>query len=77
MGDNGPARTRVLDQGDERLHERRFRYGRAARVPWPGLEGFAAYAAVAKAVHNYGGPLFIVGVVIEVITWMRFNTFRS
>jgi formate dehydrogenase subunit gamma len=52
-------------------------YGRAALVPWLGLEGFAAYAAVAKAVHNYAGPLFIAGVVVEVITWMRFNTFKS
>jgi len=52
-------------------------YGRAALVPWLGLEGFAAYAAVAKAVHNYAGPLFIVGVVIELITWIRINTFKS
>ena len=46
-------------------------------IPWLGLEGFSAYATVAKAVHNYGGPLFLVGVIIEVVTWMRINTFKS
>jgi formate dehydrogenase subunit gamma len=52
-------------------------FGRAVLIPWLGLEGFSAYANVAKQVHNYAGPLFLVGVVIEVVTWMRFNTFKS
>jgi len=52
-------------------------YGRAVLIPWMGLEGFSAYANVAKSVHNYAGPLFLVGIVLEVITWIRFNTFKS
>jgi formate dehydrogenase subunit gamma len=52
-------------------------FGRAVLIPWLGLEGFSVYANVAKQVHNFAGPLFLVGVAIEVITWVRFNTFRS
>lgn len=52
-------------------------FGRAALIPWLGLEGFSAYAAVAKPVHDYAGPLFLVGVIIEVITWMHINTFKA
>jgi len=52
-------------------------FGRAVLIPWMGPEGFAAYASVAKLVHNYGGPLFLVGVILEVITWIRYNTFKS
>lgn len=52
-------------------------YGRAVLIPWLGLEGFSAYASVAKSVHNYAGPLFLVGVFLEVITWMGVNTFKS
>ena len=52
-------------------------FGRAVLIPWMGLEGFSAYANVAKLVHNYAGPLFLVGVLLEVVTWMRFNTFNS
>lgn len=52
-------------------------FGRAALIPLLGLEGFAAYANVAKPVHDYAGPLFLVGVIIEVVTWMRFNVFKS
>jgi formate dehydrogenase subunit gamma len=40
-----------------------------------GLGGFAAYAAVAKTLHNYLGPFFVVGVLAEVVLWMRFNLF--
>jgi formate dehydrogenase subunit gamma len=52
-------------------------YGRAVLIPWLGPEGFSAYASVAKTVHNYAGPLFLVGVILEVITWLRYNLFRS
>jgi formate dehydrogenase subunit gamma len=52
-------------------------FGRAVLIPWMGLEGFSAYANVAKPVHNYAGPLFLVGVILEVITWIRYNTFKS
>jgi len=52
-------------------------FGRAVLIPLLGLEGFSAYANVAKPVHDFLGPLFLVGVVLEVITWMRFNLFKS
>lgn len=52
-------------------------YGRAVLVPLLGLEGFSAYAAVAKPVHDFAGPLLLVGIVIELITWMRYNLFRA
>lgn len=52
-------------------------FGRAVLIPLFGLEGFSAFASVAKLAHNFLGPLFLVGVVLEVITWMRFNLFRS
>jgi formate dehydrogenase subunit gamma len=46
-------------------------YGRAVLIPWWGLEGFSAYASVAIAVHNYLGPFLVVGVLIEIIVWLR------
>lgn len=52
-------------------------FGRAVLIPVLGLPGFAAYAQFAKDVHNYAGPLFIVGVVLMVIAWIRYNTFKS
>jgi len=52
-------------------------FGRAVLIPLMGPEGFAAYASAAKLVHNYAGPLFLVGVVLIVINWMRYNTFKS
>lgn len=52
-------------------------YGRSVLVPVLGLEGFSIYANLAKPVHDFSGPLFLVGVVIEVITWLRYNTFKS
>lgn len=52
-------------------------FGRAVLVPVLGLAGFAAWAEVSIVLHNYLGPLFMVGVVIEVIIWFRYNTFKS
>jgi formate dehydrogenase subunit gamma len=51
-------------------------FGRAVLIPVFGLEGFSAYALVAKAAHNYLGPFFLAGVLIEVVVWMRFNIFN-
>jgi formate dehydrogenase subunit gamma len=50
-------------------------FGRAVLIPVFGLNGFAAYAAVAKVLHNYLGPFFLAGVFLEVAVWMRFNLF--
>ena len=48
-------------------------FGRAALIPILGPAGFAAGAQFAIYVHNYLGPFFVVGVVIEVAAWIRFN----
>lgn len=52
-------------------------FGRAVLVPLLGLPGFGVWAEISITLHNYLGPLFIVGVIIEVAIWMRFNTFKS
>ncbi len=48
-------------------------FGRAVLIPILGPAGFAAGAQFAIYVHNYLGPFFVVGVVIEVAAWIRFN----
>lgn len=48
-------------------------FGRAALIPLFGSEGFAAYAEWAIAVHNYLGPFFVVGVLVELISWIKYN----
>ena len=48
-------------------------FGRAVWIPLLGAEGFAAYASFAKAVHNYTGPFFAVGIVLMILTWLRYN----
>ncbi len=45
--------------------------GRELLIPWMGLTAFAAYANVAKVLHNYLGPLFVIGVVLEIVSWAR------
>jgi len=45
--------------------------GRAVLIPLLGLNGFGAYAAVAIALHNYLGPFFVVGVLLEIVAWAR------
>ena len=48
-------------------------FGRAVLVPLLGLDGNAAYAAFAIALHNYLGPFLVVGVLLEIIAWFRSN----
>lgn len=52
-------------------------FGRAVLIPILGLPGFAAYASFAKVVHNYSGPLFMVGVIVQFLAWVRYNTFKG
>lgn len=51
--------------------------GREVLIPLIGRGPFAAYAEVAKTAHNFLGPLFIVGILMEIVYWMRFNIFRK
>lgn len=48
-------------------------YGRTVLIPVLGKDGFAAYAEVAKALHNYLGPLFAIGLLMELVVWVRDN----
>lgn len=48
-------------------------FGRAVIMPWLGKEGFAAYAMFAKYIHNFLGPLFTLGVLLIILSWMRWN----
>ncbi len=48
-------------------------FGRAVLIPLLGPEGFAAWAGLAILAHNYLGPFFVVGVLLEILIWMRFN----
>jgi len=48
-------------------------YGRETLLPLIGHEHFSSAAATAKTLHNYGGPLFIVGLLLMLIAWLRDN----
>ncbi|MEX0607302.1 MAG: formate dehydrogenase subunit gamma [Halofilum sp. (in: g-proteobacteria)] len=48
-------------------------FGRAVLIPLMGPEGFAAWAGVAKSTHNLIGPAFTVGVLLILVSWMRYN----
>jgi formate dehydrogenase subunit gamma len=48
-------------------------YGRMVLIPVLGKDGFAAYASLAKTVHNYLGPAFALGLLVEILIWIRHN----
>ncbi len=48
-------------------------FGRAVLIPVLGASGFSAWAQFSIYVHNYLGPFFVAGVVLEIIAWIRFN----
>ncbi len=52
-------------------------YGKALLLPWMGKAAFAAWGALAKTLHNYGGPVFAAGLILMIVKWMRFNGFRK
>ncbi|MEM7379505.1 MAG: formate dehydrogenase subunit gamma [Pseudomonadota bacterium] len=47
--------------------------GRAFLIPVFGKAGFAAYSEVAMLAHNYLGPFFVLGVLLEIVLWARHN----
>ncbi len=47
--------------------------GRVALIPVFGHGVVSAYLQVAKDLHNYLGPLLLVGIVLEFVVWVRFN----
>jgi formate dehydrogenase subunit gamma len=52
-------------------------FGRAVLIPILGIRPFSAYLTVAKAIHNYGGPLFLAGVAVEIVAWIRYNILKK
>ncbi len=48
-------------------------FGRLVLIPLLGPEGFGAYAQLARIAHNYLGPLFFIGVLLIILTWMRYS----
>ena len=48
-------------------------FGRAVLIPIMGPEGFSAWARAAKFIHDFGGPLFVVGMIVMAIAWMHHN----
>lgn len=48
-------------------------YGRAVMIPVLGKEGFAAWAALAKNLHNYLALIFVVALAVMIVRWLRLN----
>lgn len=48
-------------------------FGREALIPIMGKEGFAAFAAFAKPVHNYLSLFFSAGIAIMLLKWIGQN----
>ena len=48
-------------------------FGRELLIPYIGKDAFAAYAQIAKDIHNYLGPFFAVGLVLQLLKWIRHN----
>jgi formate dehydrogenase subunit gamma len=51
-------------------------FGKAVLLPWMGHNVFFWVAFIAKWIHNFVGPLFIVCSVVMFITFVRKNFFR-
>lgn len=48
-------------------------FGRIVLIPLLGLQGFGGFAQVARALHNYLGPFFVLGVLAMLIVWVKDN----
>jgi formate dehydrogenase subunit gamma len=48
-------------------------FGRAVLIPVFGPAGFAGYMQIGKFVHNIGGPLFLAGMLVEFVVWVKDN----
>lgn len=48
-------------------------YGRELLIPLMGKDAFAAWASIAKEIHNYGGPIFGVSLVLMLLLLVRHN----
>jgi formate dehydrogenase subunit gamma len=48
-------------------------WGRAVLIPVLGKQGFGAWAAIAKPVHNYLALPFVAGLVVMLVKWFHHN----
>lgn len=48
-------------------------YGRTVLIPIIGKPAFSDYVTIAKQLHNYSGPLFIVGLILMFLKWAKDN----
>jgi len=48
-------------------------YGRAVLIPVMGKEGFAAWAAIAKPIHDYLSLFFGAGLLLLLLMWIKQN----
>lgn len=48
-------------------------YGRELLIPLIGKDAFAAWASIAKEIHNYGGPVFSVSLTLLLLMLLPFN----
>lgn len=48
-------------------------WGRAVLIPVMGKEGFAAWANIAKPIHDYVALFFTAGLVVMLLKWMHHN----
>lgn len=52
-------------------------WGRYVLIPVLGKEGFAAWANLAKPVHDYLALFFTAGLVVMLLKWMKHNLFKG
>jgi len=52
-------------------------FGRAVLIPVLGYSPFSSYLQVSKLVHNYCGPLFLAGILVEIVVWIKDNIPRK
>jgi len=47
--------------------------GRVGLIPLLGHAAIASYLSFCKLVHNWAGPLFLAGIILEFFSWVRNN----
>jgi len=52
-------------------------FGRALLIPMLGKDAFSVLAELSKTVHNYTGPLFVIGILMLIVTFVAGNAFRK
>jgi formate dehydrogenase subunit gamma len=48
-------------------------FARSALIPFLGHAPISSYLSASKLLHNWGGPLLLVGFFLEFVLWVRYN----